>query len=186
MDKLRSRQAVRTENPFLKAGRSVQVDPLCTKPFGPAPHTIARERIMMSMKRTILIKEVKYSNQAKIVLGMVKMTQVVTTKMVTVHMVNDSAIFQVRPQNKEGYRNAARRSLMLVGICTLTRGSLGKIPSSPELDENIEKGGFRGNNRRPTCARVNYRPRMVDGGFLPSHSAKPAPKAKAGSTHRSA
>ena len=36
----------------------------------------------MIMKRTILIKEVKYSNQAKILLGMTKMMQVTTKKMV--------------------------------------------------------------------------------------------------------
>ena len=44
----------------------------------------------MSMKRTILIKEVQYSNQAKILLGMTKMTQVRTKKMVTIHLVSNS------------------------------------------------------------------------------------------------
>ena len=43
----------------------------------------------MSMKRMILINEVKYSNQAKTVFGMTKMMQVTTKKMVTVFEVNN-------------------------------------------------------------------------------------------------
>ena len=43
----------------------------------------------MSMKRTILIKEVKYSNQAKTVLGMTKMIQVTTRKIVTVQHISN-------------------------------------------------------------------------------------------------
>ena len=43
---------------------------------------------MISMKRTILIKEVQYSNQAKNTFGMTNMAQVTTTKMVTIHVVS--------------------------------------------------------------------------------------------------
>ena len=73
-----------TENPFLKTGKFLHVAPSCTKPLDPAPHTIASEISMMSMNKTILISEVTYSNQAKTVLGKVKMRQVTTTKMVTI------------------------------------------------------------------------------------------------------
>ena len=47
------------------------------------------------MKRTILIKEVKYSNQANTLLGMEKMTQVVTTNMVTAHIVSTSVALEM-------------------------------------------------------------------------------------------
>lgn len=43
---------------------------------------------MISMKRPILIKEVTYSNQAKNTLGMTKMAQVTTTKIVTIHVIS--------------------------------------------------------------------------------------------------
>ena len=85
-----------------------------------------------------------------------------------------------------GCKNAASHPSWLAGIYKLTGGSLGKVSTSPELNENVEESSFRGNNGGPTCARVNHRPQMVAKAFLPSHSAKPAPKAKAGSTHRSA
>lgn len=42
------------------------------------------------MKSTILIKEVQYSNQANTVLGMTKMAQVTTTKIVTIIIVNEA------------------------------------------------------------------------------------------------
>ena len=85
-----------------------------------------------------------------------------------------------------GCNHAARHPSLLAGIYKLTGGSLGKVSTSPELNENVEESSFRGNNGGPTCAKVNHRPQMVGEAFLPSHSAKPAPKAKAGSTHRSA
>ena len=85
-----------------------------------------------------------------------------------------------------GYRSATRHASLLAETGELTRGSLGKVSTCPKLDENIEESSFRGNNGGPTCARVNCRPQVVNESFLPSHSAKPAPKAKAGSTHRSA
>ena len=47
------------------------------------------------MNKTILIKEVKYSNQANILLGMEKMTQVVTTNMVTAHIVSTSVALKM-------------------------------------------------------------------------------------------
>ena len=50
---------------------------------------------MMSMKRTILIIEVKYSNHANTLLGMEKMTQVVTTNMVTAHTVSTSVPLRI-------------------------------------------------------------------------------------------
>lgn len=110
----------------------------------------------MSMKRMILIKEVKYSNQAKIVLGMVKMIMVVTKKMVTVYTVNKSAISMlVHRMENGGYRSAARHPPLLAGMCTLTRGSLWEVSICPELDENVEESGFGGNNGGPTCARVS-------------------------------
>ena len=142
---------------------------------------------MMSMKRTILIKEVKYSNQAKISLGITKMTQVVTTKMVTVHMVSNSTTsILVHRMENGGYSSAASASIIVGRNMHTHGGSLGKVSICPELDENVEERGFRGNNGSPTCARVNCRPWIVGEVFMPSHSAKPAPNAKAGSTHRSA
>ena len=113
----------------------------------------------MSMKRTILIKEVKYSNQAKTLLGMMKIAQVVTKKMVTVHMVNDSATSMlVHKMKNDDYSSAARHPLSVAGICTLTRDSLREVSTCPELYEDIEESGFRGNNGGPACARVNCRP----------------------------
>lgn len=49
----------------------------------------------MSVKRTILIKEVKHSNQANTLLGMEKMTQVVTTNMVTAHTISTSVALKI-------------------------------------------------------------------------------------------
>ena len=62
------------------------------------------------MKRTILIKEVKYSNQAKILLGMMKMTQVVTKNMVTIHLVSNSSTSMLVHTMKNGsYSKASTR-----------------------------------------------------------------------------
>ena len=72
-----------TPKEFLKAGKSVQVDPSCTYPAGPAPQTIARDVRIMIMKRTILISDVEYSNQANTLFGSVKMTKVQTKKIDT-------------------------------------------------------------------------------------------------------
>ncbi len=111
----------------------------------------------MSMKRTILIKEVKYSNQAKILLGMMKMTQVTTTKMVTVDMVSKSAASTLSNRMRNcGYSSVARYPPLLAGTGTLTGGSLGEVSICPELDENIEERCFRSNNGGPTYARVNH------------------------------
>ncbi len=111
----------------------------------------------MSMNRTILIKEVQYSNQAKILLGMTKMTQVTTTKMVTIDMVNNCAASTLSHRMRNyGYSSVARYQPLLAGIGTLTGGTLGEVSICPELDENIEESGFRSNNGGPTYARVNH------------------------------
>ena len=80
----------------------------------------------MSMKRAILIKEVQYSNQANILLGMTKMTQVVTTKMVTAHMVNMSVSLMLVHRVESGdYSCVARYPPLVAWIFTLTGSSLG-------------------------------------------------------------
>lgn len=85
------------------------------------------------MKRMILIKEVQYSNHAKTVLGMVKITQVTTTKMVTIRTVRVLPICGVRVAEEV----QARAGAMI--ICTLTRGSLGEVVVCPELDQDVEE-----------------------------------------------
>ena len=87
----------------------------------------------MSMKRTILIKEVKYSNQAKILLGMTKMMQVATKKMVTIHLVSNSSTSIIIHTMKK-LVDTARYPPDLAGICTLTGCSLGEVSICPELD----------------------------------------------------
>lgn len=100
----------------------------------------------------ILIKEVKYSNQAKTVLGIVKMMQVTTKKMVTFHRVSTTIISRlVSTSRGDGLSSAANHPSTLA---RLTRSSLGEISTCPELDEDVEESSFRGNNGCPTCARL--------------------------------
>ena len=80
----------------------------------------------MSMKRTILIKEVKYSNQANTLLGMEKMTHVVTTNMVTAHIVSTSAVKDVHKIQNGDYSCAARYPPL--GSSHSRDAALGKSP----------------------------------------------------------
>lgn len=111
--------------------------------------------------------------QAKTVLGIMKMAQVATRKMVTVDLVSMFI--------KCIWRLALQR-----GSRILTGRSLGEVSTCPKLNEDIEESGLGCNDGGPTFPRVNCRLKKVIERLLPSHSATPAPKAKAGSTHRSA
>lgn len=126
-----------TEKPFLKALRSVQVEPSWTFPLGPAPQTRARERKMIMRKSKILTSEVTYSNQANTVLGRRKMRNVKTIKTVSGRLRGqllgqDSFVINKALTNRGGWHGAF----------------------SPEVDKNITEDCLSSNNSRPSCARV--------------------------------
>lgn len=62
------------------------------KPFGPAPRIRAKESVIMMRKITILMREVTYSNQAKILFGRRKMAIVTAEKRVTGWNVNQDPV----------------------------------------------------------------------------------------------
>ena len=93
----------------------------------------------MSMKRTILINDVKYSNQAKIVLGMTKMTQVTTKKMVTVRLVNKLLSVPVHCTRDVVYEVAAKHPPLLVGVANSREAALGKSPPAQNWMRMLKK-----------------------------------------------
>lgn len=160
-----------TANPFLKAFPSTQDSPEWAVPVGPAPAIKAKDRKTMKMNRMILTRDPKPCSQPKALLGNRNTIRQMTRNMVTancVSLVVNGMDLRMTNAMQPAVQHPLPRSPRARRRMLLPR----QIPPSILHAQRLVYSQSRG--------------WLQSGLNSPSHSAKPAAKARAGSTHLAA